>query len=64
MATFIANDMRVGWVIAHNGKRYSVTSITKVKPGKGGAFVQADYAILILVIKEMIGGARKIKLKN
>ena len=42
MASYIANDMRVGWVIAHNGKRYSVTSITKVKPGKGGAFVQAD----------------------
>jgi len=41
MAT-TANDMRVGWVISHNGKRYSVTSITKVKPGKGGAFVQAD----------------------
>ena len=42
MASYIANDMRVGWVIAHNGKRYSVMSITKVKPGKGGAFVQAD----------------------
>ena len=42
MASYIANDMRVGWVISHNGKRYSVTSITKVKPGKGGAFVQAD----------------------
>ncbi len=42
MASFTANDMRVGWVISHNGKRYSVTSITKVKPGKGGAFVQAD----------------------
>ena len=37
-----ANDMRVGWVISHNGRRYSVLSITKVKPGKGGAFVQAD----------------------
>ncbi len=42
MASYIANDMRVGWVISHNGKRYSVMSITKVKPGKGGAFVQAD----------------------
>ena len=42
MASYIANDMRVGWVISHNGKRYSVLSITKVKPGKGGAFVQAD----------------------
>jgi len=40
MASYVANDMRVGWVISHNGRRYSVTSITKVKPGKGGAFVQ------------------------
>jgi len=37
-----ANEMRVGWIIRHNGKRYSVLSITKVKPGKGGAFVVAD----------------------
>ncbi|MDR0741769.1 MAG: hypothetical protein LBF28_03275, partial [Rickettsiales bacterium] len=29
--------MRVGWAISHNGRRYTVTSITKVKPGKGGA---------------------------
>ncbi len=42
MASYSANDMRVGWAIAHNGRRYTVTSITKVKPGKGGAFVQAD----------------------
>jgi len=42
MSTHIANEIRVGWVIAHNGKRWSVTSIMKVKPGKGGAFVQCD----------------------
>lgn len=42
MASVTANNIRVGWVLAHNGHRYSVTSITKVKPGKGGAFVQAD----------------------
>jgi len=41
MAT-IANEMRPGWIISHNGKRYSILSIMKVKPGKGGAFVQAD----------------------
>ena len=41
MAT-IANEMRVGWIIRHNGRRYGVLSITKVKPGKGGAFVIAD----------------------
>ncbi|MBO7645033.1 MAG: hypothetical protein J6S57_01860 [Alphaproteobacteria bacterium] len=45
MATYIANDMRVGWVISHNGKRYSVTSITKVKPGKGGARFLVQVAI-------------------
>ena len=35
MATFIANDMRVGWVISHNGKRYSVTSRQRrrIRPG-------------------------------
>lgn len=42
MASYTANDMRVGWVVSHNNRRYSITSITKVKPGKGGAFVQAD----------------------
>jgi len=42
MAIYAANDIRVGWVISHNGKRWSVTSIMKVKPGKGGAFVQCD----------------------
>ncbi|MCL2017847.1 MAG: elongation factor P [Alphaproteobacteria bacterium] len=42
MASYIANDIRVGWVISHNGRRYSVTSIMKVKPGKGGAFVQTE----------------------
>ncbi|MCL2538611.1 MAG: elongation factor P [Alphaproteobacteria bacterium] len=42
MATFSANDIRAGWVISHNGRRYSVTGITKVKPGKGGAFVQCE----------------------
>ncbi|MDR1071756.1 MAG: elongation factor P, partial [Rickettsiales bacterium] len=42
MAKQTANEMRVGWIIQHNGKRYGVLSITKVKPGKGGAFVVAD----------------------
>ena len=42
MALYTANDIRVGWVISHNGRRYTVTGITKVKPGKGGAFVQTD----------------------
>ena len=42
MASFIANDIRVGWVISLNGRRFSITGLTKVKPGKGGAFVQAE----------------------
>jgi len=37
-----ANEMRAGWIISHNGRRFSVLSISKVKPGKGGAFVVAD----------------------
>jgi elongation factor P len=37
-----ANDMRTGWIIQHNGRRYSILSTTKVKPGKGGAFIVAD----------------------
>ena len=37
-----ANEMRAGWIIRHNNRRYSVLNITKVKPGKGGAFVVAD----------------------
>jgi elongation factor P len=37
-----ANEMRAGWIIRHNGRRYSVMNTTKVKPGKGGAFVVAD----------------------
>lgn len=41
MAT-TANEMRPGWIINHNGRRYSVLSINKVKPGKGGAFIVAD----------------------
>ncbi|MDR1206799.1 MAG: elongation factor P [Rickettsiales bacterium] len=42
MASYTANDIRVGWVVSHNGRRWTVTGITKVKPGKGGAFVQCD----------------------
>ncbi|MCL2369501.1 MAG: elongation factor P, partial [Alphaproteobacteria bacterium] len=42
MAMQSCNDIRVGWVINHNGRRWSVTSIMKVKPGKGGAFMQTE----------------------
>ncbi len=37
-----ANSIRAGWVIEHNKRRYTVTSVYKVKPGKGGAFVQVE----------------------
>jgi elongation factor P len=39
---FGANEIRNGWVILHNGARYVVTGFTKVKPGKGGAFMQVE----------------------
>ncbi|MCL2629422.1 MAG: elongation factor P [Alphaproteobacteria bacterium] len=37
-----ANDIRNGWVIQHNGARFVVTGFQKVKPGKGGAFMQVE----------------------
>ncbi|MDR2685764.1 MAG: elongation factor P [Rickettsiales bacterium] len=39
---YIANEIRNGWVISHNSRRFVITGFTKVKPGKGGAFVQAE----------------------
>jgi elongation factor P len=40
----IASEMRVGWIISNNGRKYSVLSTKKVKPGKqgGGAYILAD----------------------
>ncbi len=37
-----ANQIRPGWVIAQNGKQYSVTKIEIITPGKGGAFIQVE----------------------
>ncbi len=37
-----AGNIRVGWVIELNKRRYTVTSVYKVKPGKGGAFAQVE----------------------
>lgn len=39
---FTANEIRNGWVILHNGARFVVTGFQKVKPGKGGAFMQVE----------------------
>lgn len=36
------NEIRVGYVIEHKGRKWLVTKTEHVKPGKGGAFVQAE----------------------
>lgn len=38
----IANDLRVGNIIDVRGGRYRVVKTEHVKPGKGGAFIQAE----------------------
>jgi elongation factor P len=38
----LAGDIRVGNVIAHNGKRFKVLKRQHVQPGKGGAFYQME----------------------
>lgn len=38
----IANDIRVGNIIEHQGKNWKVLKTDHVKPGKGGAFVQVE----------------------
>lgn len=37
-----ANSLRVGWVIEFKGKAWTVVKTQHVKPGKGGAFIQAE----------------------
>jgi elongation factor P len=37
-----ANDIRVGNVLEFKGKLYSVLKRVHIKPGKGGAFIQAE----------------------
>ena len=37
-----ANELRIGMLIEHNGKLWSVCKTQHVKPGKGGAFVQTE----------------------
>jgi elongation factor P len=46
-----SNELRVGMLIEHNGKLWTTCKTQHVKPGKGGAFVQAE-------LKELRGGAK------
>lgn len=37
-----ANEMRIGMLIEHNGRLWTVTKLQHIKPGKGGAFMQTE----------------------
>lgn len=37
-----ANELRIGALIEHKGKLWTACKLQHVKPGKGGAFVQAE----------------------
>ncbi|MDR0677250.1 MAG: elongation factor P [Holosporaceae bacterium] len=37
-----ANGLRIGNLIEHNGKLWRVCKLQHVKPGKGGAYIQAE----------------------
>jgi elongation factor P len=45
------NELRIGMLIEHNGKLWSVCKTQHVKPGKGGAFVQVE-------LKELRSGTK------
>lgn len=36
------NEIRIGYVIEHKGRKWFVTKTEHVKPGKGGAFMQVE----------------------
>lgn len=36
------NELRIGMIIEHNGRLWSVVKLQHVKPGKGGAFLQVE----------------------
>lgn len=46
-----ANEIRLGMLLEHNGKLWTVCKLQHVKPGKGGAFVQAE-------LKDIRGGTK------
>jgi elongation factor P len=37
-----ANELRIGMLIEHNGKLWTVCKLQHVKPGKGGAYMQTE----------------------
>ena len=51
MAKISANEIRIGSLIEHQGKLWRVLKKSHVKPGKGGAFVQAE-------LKDIINGTK------
>ncbi len=42
MANINTNDLKCGYIINHNKSLWKVISTEHVKPGKGGAFIQAE----------------------
>ncbi len=37
-----ANLIRVGWILEHNNRQWTVLKTSITKPGKGGAFIQVE----------------------
>lgn len=37
-----AGSIRIGWVIEYKGKPWTIVKAQHIKPGKGGAFIQAE----------------------
>lgn len=37
-----AGSIRIGWVIEYKGKPWTIIKAQHIKPGKGGAFIQAE----------------------
>lgn len=38
----LAGSIRIGWVIEYKGKPWTIVKAQHIKPGKGGAFIQAE----------------------
>ena len=38
----IANLIKIGNVLEHKGKKFHVLNTNKIKPGKGGAYIQVE----------------------
>ena len=51
MAKISANEIRIGGLIEHQGNLWRVLKKSHVKPGKGGAFVQAE-------LKDIMNGTK------